>query len=46
MFEFLDHTNTGWVVKGVLTKPDRIPDGEEGNWLPFLFNEKEPLENN
>lgn len=31
---------------GVLTKPDRIPVGEEANWLPFIRNEKEPLENN
>ncbi|KAF8161524.1 P-loop containing nucleoside triphosphate hydrolase protein [Crassisporium funariophilum] len=31
---------------GVLTKPDRIPTGEENNWLPFIRNEKEPLENN
>jgi len=31
---------------GVLTKPDRIPTGEEGNWLPFIRNEKEPLQNN
>ena len=31
---------------GVLTKPDRIPTGEESNWLPFIRNEKEPLENN
>ncbi|KAF9476669.1 hypothetical protein BDN70DRAFT_950426, partial [Pholiota conissans] len=31
---------------GVLTKPDRIPAGEESSWLPFIRNEKEPLENN
>lgn len=31
---------------GVLTKPDRIPVGEESSWLPFLRNEKEPLKNN
>ncbi|KAF9555056.1 hypothetical protein CPC08DRAFT_643469 [Agrocybe pediades] len=31
---------------GVLTKPDRIPVGEESNWLPFIRNEKETLENN
>ncbi|KAH9485775.1 Interferon-induced GTP-binding protein Mx2 [Psilocybe cubensis] len=30
---------------GVLTKPDRIPTGEESNWIPFIRNEKEPLEN-
>jgi hypothetical protein len=29
-----------------LTKPDRIPAGEEPNWLPFIRNEKVPLENN
>lgn len=31
---------------GVLTKPDRIPMGEESNWLPFIRNEKETLKNN
>lgn len=31
---------------GVLTKPDRIPTGEEVNWLSFIRNEREPLENN
>ncbi|KXN85099.1 Interferon-induced GTP-binding protein Mx [Leucoagaricus sp. SymC.cos] len=31
---------------GILTKPDRIPIGEEQNWLQFICNEKEPLENN
>ncbi|EKM81339.1 hypothetical protein AGABI1DRAFT_106074 [Agaricus bisporus var. burnettii JB137-S8] len=31
---------------GVLTKPDRIPAGEEQNWLKFIRNEKEPLQNN
>ncbi|KAG6887851.1 hypothetical protein C0995_012216 [Termitomyces sp. Mi166 len=30
---------------GVLTKPDRIPTGEEQNWISILRNEKEPLEN-
>ncbi|PPQ91265.1 hypothetical protein CVT25_006382 [Psilocybe cyanescens] len=30
---------------GVLIKSDRIPTGEEVNWLPFNRNEKEPLEN-
>ena len=33
-------------IVGVLTKPDRIPSGEEKNWLPFIRNEKETLENN
>ncbi|CAK5274279.1 unnamed protein product [Mycena citricolor] len=31
---------------GVLTKPDRIPSGEESNWIPFIRNEQETLENN
>ncbi|KDR69882.1 hypothetical protein GALMADRAFT_145261 [Galerina marginata CBS 339.88] len=31
---------------GVLTKPDRIPDGEEQRWIQFIRNEKEPLKNN
>ncbi|KII95434.1 hypothetical protein PLICRDRAFT_25913 [Plicaturopsis crispa FD-325 SS-3] len=31
---------------GVLTKPDRIPAGEEDNWLRFIRNEYEPLANN
>ncbi|KIL62474.1 hypothetical protein M378DRAFT_199179 [Amanita muscaria Koide BX008] len=30
---------------GVLTKPDRIPKGEESRWIPFIRNEKEPLRN-
>ena len=34
------------VILGVLTKPDRIPTGEEANWIPFIRNEKETLENN
>lgn len=34
------------IILGVLTKPDRIPTGEEANWLPFIRNEKETLENN
>ena len=33
-------------ILGVLTKPDRIPTGEETNWIPFIRNEKETLENN
>jgi len=28
-----------------LTKPDRIPAGEEQNWIGFIKNEKESLEN-
>jgi hypothetical protein len=31
---------------GVLTKPDRIPIGEESNWLPFICGEKERLKHN
>lgn len=38
------HQITSWL--GVLTKPDRIPTGEEVNWLAFIRNEREPLENN
>jgi hypothetical protein len=30
---------------GVLTKPDRIPTGEEDQWLRFIRNEYEPLKN-
>jgi hypothetical protein len=30
----------------VLTKPDRIPPGEEDRWISFIRNEREPLENN
>jgi hypothetical protein len=33
-------------VVNVLTKPDRIPLGEESNWLPFIRNEKEHLKHN
>ena len=31
-------------VLGVLTKPDRIPAGEEDNWLRYICNQDEPLE--
>ncbi|KAG6328165.1 hypothetical protein ID866_10924 [Astraeus odoratus] len=31
---------------GVLTKPDRIPLGEEDSWLQLIRNEVEPLLNN
>ncbi|KAJ7159212.1 P-loop containing nucleoside triphosphate hydrolase protein [Mycena crocata] len=31
---------------GVLTKPDRIPHGDEESWLPLIRNEQEALENN
>ncbi|KAG2121234.1 P-loop containing nucleoside triphosphate hydrolase protein [Suillus clintonianus] len=30
---------------GVLTKPDRIPAGEESTWLKYIRNEQEPLVN-
>ncbi|GLB38018.1 putative TRAFAC class dynamin-like GTPase superfamily, dynamin Fzo YdjA family protein [Lyophyllum shimeji] len=30
---------------GVLTKPDRIPAGEEPHWIALIRNEKEPLDN-
>ncbi|THH15705.1 hypothetical protein EUX98_g9424 [Antrodiella citrinella] len=30
---------------GVLTKPDRIPIGEEDNWIRFIKNDYEALEN-
>ncbi|KAJ6490482.1 hypothetical protein DFH09DRAFT_1338713 [Mycena vulgaris] len=33
-------------IAGVLTKPDRIPRGDEENWLPLIRNEQESLENN
>lgn len=29
----------------MLTKPDRIPEGEEARWTRFIKNEYEPLEN-
>ncbi|KAG6883980.1 hypothetical protein C0993_002309 [Termitomyces sp. T159_Od127] len=32
-------------LPGVLTKPDRIPTGEEQNWISILCNMKEPLVN-
>lgn len=31
---------------GVLTKPDRIPVGDEATWVSLIRNEKEHLENN
>ena len=30
---------------GVLTKPDRIPSGDEEHWLRFIRNDAEPLAN-
>lgn len=32
-------------IVGALTKPDRIPPEEENNWLRYIRNEKEPLDN-
>ncbi|KAF8207751.1 P-loop containing nucleoside triphosphate hydrolase protein [Mycena galopus ATCC 62051] len=32
--------------ESVLTKPDRIPRGDEENWLPLIRNEQKTLENN
>ncbi|TFK21928.1 hypothetical protein FA15DRAFT_597001 [Coprinopsis marcescibilis] len=40
------HDPQGKRTVGVLTKPDRIPTGEEYNWLPFIRNEREALEHN
>ena len=34
------------LILGVLTKPDRIPTGEETRWLSFIKNITEPLDNN
>lgn len=39
------HDPEGKRTVGVLTKPDRIPTGEESTWLKFLRNEQEPLVN-
>ncbi|KAF9525001.1 P-loop containing nucleoside triphosphate hydrolase protein [Crepidotus variabilis] len=41
-----EHDPDGKRTIGVLTKPDRIPLGEEANWLKFIRNEREPLVNN
>ncbi|KAJ2922809.1 hypothetical protein H1R20_g14301, partial [Candolleomyces eurysporus] len=40
------HDPDGKRTIGVLTKPDRIPTGEEKGWIDFIRNEREPLENN
>ncbi|KJA28733.1 hypothetical protein HYPSUDRAFT_61585 [Hypholoma sublateritium FD-334 SS-4] len=40
------HDPQGIRTIGVLTKPDRIPLGDEPFWIPFIRNEKETLENN
>ncbi|KAI0077225.1 hypothetical protein K474DRAFT_1596469 [Panus rudis PR-1116 ss-1] len=39
------HDPEGRRIIGVLTKPDRIPLGEEERWLRFIRNEEEPLDN-
>ncbi|KAI0925224.1 hypothetical protein AcW1_007088 [Taiwanofungus camphoratus] len=39
------HDPSGKRTIGVLTKPDRIPPGEEDRWLRFIKNEYEPLDN-
>jgi hypothetical protein len=33
------------VCLGVLTKPDRIPSGEEDEWVRFIKNQRVPLSN-
>ncbi|KAK7017181.1 P-loop containing nucleoside triphosphate hydrolase protein [Favolaschia claudopus] len=40
------HDPEGKRTIGVLTKPDRIPRGDEESWLPLIRNEQEALENN
>ncbi|KAJ7027364.1 P-loop containing nucleoside triphosphate hydrolase protein [Mycena alexandri] len=40
------HDPEGRRTIGVLTKPDRIPQGDEESWLPLIRNEQETLENN
>ncbi|KAJ2918308.1 hypothetical protein MD484_g2118, partial [Candolleomyces efflorescens] len=40
------HDPDGKRTIGVLTKPDRIPTGEEHGWIRFIRNEREPLDNN
>ncbi|KAF8991466.1 P-loop containing nucleoside triphosphate hydrolase protein [Cyathus striatus] len=40
------HDPEGKRTIGVLTKPDRIPQGEEQSWLAYIRNEREPLLNN
>ncbi|KAF7317583.1 hypothetical protein MKEN_00845300 [Mycena kentingensis (nom. inval.)] len=39
------HDPLGKRTVGVLTKPDRIPGGEEERWIPLIRNEVEPLDN-
>ncbi|EAU91841.2 myxovirus resistance 1 [Coprinopsis cinerea okayama7 len=40
------HDPEGKRTIGVLTKPDRIPTGEESSWLPYILGDREVLENN
>ncbi|KAJ7769899.1 P-loop containing nucleoside triphosphate hydrolase protein [Mycena metata] len=40
------HDPEGKRTIGVLTKPDRIPRGDEESWLPLIRNEQETLQNN
>ncbi|KIO06579.1 hypothetical protein M404DRAFT_138011 [Pisolithus tinctorius Marx 270] len=40
------HDPEGKRTVGVLTKPDRIPRGEEESWIRLIRNEVEPLDNN
>ncbi|KAJ7036791.1 P-loop containing nucleoside triphosphate hydrolase protein [Mycena alexandri] len=40
------HDPEGKRTIGVLTKPDRIPRGDEESWLPLIRNEQETLKNN
>lgn len=42
----MEHDPQGKRTIGVLTKPDRIPHGEEESWISFIMNEREPLVNN
>ena len=44
---YLDRNQSPFIHSiGVLTKPDRIPAGEESRWLKIIRNETEPLANN
>ncbi|KAJ6476119.1 P-loop containing nucleoside triphosphate hydrolase protein [Mycena sanguinolenta] len=40
------HDPEGKRTIGVLTKPDRIPHGDEESWLSLIRNERDALENN
>lgn len=39
------HDQDGERTIGVLTKPDRIPEGDEKSWISFIMNEKDRLKN-